>query len=87
MDYIETVKVYPKPLTIIEGAYSMHPKFASIYDYKVFSYASFETQKERILSRDGIEQLDNFIEKWIPFENRYFTTFSIKEVCDMIVVE
>lgn len=86
MDYVRREEVTPKPLTIIEGAYSMHPKYASIYDYKVFSYATFETQKERILARDGMEYLDNFINKWIPLENKYFSTCSIKELCDMIVV-
>lgn len=85
MDYADIITVKEKPLTLIEGAYSMHPKFSYIYDYKVFSYASLDTQKERILHRNGEEQLNNFIEKWIPFENRYFKTCSIKELCDMII--
>lgn len=70
---------------IIEGCYSMHPKFENYSHLKVFMDISFELQKERILKRNGEYMLKRFIEEWIPKENLYFDTFNIKEKADIII--
>lgn len=69
------------PLLIIEGAYSMRPEFRTAYDMTLFLSADLETQKERILLRNGQQKLTAFLEKWIPMENRYFTHYRIAEKC------
>ena len=48
------VKINPGKLTVIEGAYSMHPKFSGYYDFSVFLDISPELQRERILRRNTI---------------------------------
>lgn len=73
-----------KPI-IIEGAYSMHPETPDIYDLKIFSEISSEAQLLRIEKRNGADALNVFKEKWIPFENRYFEAFAIKDKCDIII--
>lgn len=85
MDYVETVTVDKKPVIIIEGAYSLHPRFRDMYDLKIFSYAPLEVQKERILRRNGEEELKNFVDKWIPLEEKYFREFRIKEECSLMI--
>ncbi len=78
-------KIEPQKLTVIEGAYSMHPDLASFYDFSVFLDITPETQRERILNRNGKNFAQRFFNEWIPLENKYFSHFNIKEKCDMVV--
>ena len=70
---------------VIEGCYSMHPKFNDYSNIKVFMDIPFELQKERILKRNGEYLLKRFVEEWIPKENEYFDIFKIKEKANMII--
>ena len=85
MDFSGSSKINPLKMTVVEGAYSMHPIFGDIYDLKVFLTANHETQKARILKRNGVEALERFISLWIPKENEYFSKFRIPEKCDLII--
>lgn len=58
----EPVMVQPAKLTIIEGAYSMHPLLAGYYDYAVFLDIEGEKQKERIRKRNTPESAENFLQ-------------------------
>ena len=78
------VSVPARKLNIIEGSYSMHPYFGDPYDIKILLTVDEETQRQRILQRP--EFLHNqFFEKWIPMENRYFDGFPISEQVDIIL--
>lgn len=79
----ETVVVSAKPLSIVEGVYSLHPTFANCYDCKVFLGISSEKQKKRLLVREGEQMTERYLTEWIPLENRYFTAFSIPETCHL----
>lgn len=79
------MEVFPEKLTVIEGAYSMHPEFAEHYDLSVFLDVSSELQKERILKRNSPQTAKRFFEEWIPLENRYFSSMSIKERCTLCI--
>lgn len=70
---------------IIEGAYSLHPEIPDIYDLKIFLQISPELQLERIEKRNGAQALEVFKEKWIPYENRYFDAFGIREKSNIII--
>ena len=72
------IHITPKPLVIIEGAYSQHPYFGSPYDLLIFCEISEEEQKRRILKRNGAKMLELFVGEWIPKENLYFKTYCIK---------
>ena len=80
----EPVIIKPSRLTVIEGAYSMHPFFGKYYNLSVFLDISSEKQKERILRRNTPEQAQRFFAKWIPMENMYFETMKIKDKCDFV---
>ena len=78
------IKVKPKQLNIIDGAYSMHPMFADTYDISVFIKIKSNQQKARILERNGAKMYKRFVNEWIPMENKYFTKMNIPEKCDFI---
>ncbi|MDF2521702.1 MAG: uridine kinase [Clostridia bacterium] len=78
-------RIEPKKLNIVEGAYSLHPSLHKFYDLKVFLTHERAIQLERILKRNGPEKLQRFIDKWIPMEEKYFSTFGTEAICDLSI--
>lgn len=75
--------VYPyKPINIIEGSYSCHPELIDDYDMTIFLDIDESLQHKRIEERNGKEALNMFINKWIPLEEKYFSSFDIQDHCD-----
>lgn len=85
MSVDQTILVPPNRLNIIEGSYSMHPKFCDLYDLKIFMQIDPNEQIRRILQRSGPDLLQRFIREWIPMENRYFTDLQILKQCDVVI--
>lgn len=79
----ETVRVTPKRVVITEGSYSCHPELYGYYDLHIFLSASPEVQMTRIVKRNGEADAENFKNKWIPLEDKYFDAFKIKEKCEL----
>lgn len=77
------VTVHPQKITVIEGAYSMHPMLAPYYDFCVFMDIDSDCQKERILKRNSPQLAQRFFNEWIPMEQRYFSAMEIKSKCSM----
>ena len=75
----------PKKLTVIEGAYSMHPELEKYYDFSVFLDVAPQLQKERILKRNSSQLAKRFFEEWIPLENVYFRKTNVQKRCDIII--
>ena len=73
MDYAdEPVRIPVTPLLVIEGTYSLRREFLPLYDITAFMTCSKETQKARLLKRNGRERWEMFRTKWIPLECAYF---------------
>ncbi|MBQ2946097.1 MAG: hypothetical protein IJD95_06005 [Clostridia bacterium] len=72
------------PLTVIEGAYSMHPELREFYDLTVFLDIDKELQKARVTARNG-EMAHRFFDEWIPLEDSYFEELDIKKKADIII--
>ncbi len=81
-EYIEPEN---KKLTVIEGAYSMHPEMADSYDLSVFLSISKDLQKERIKRRNTPEMAKRFFSEWIPLEELYFSQMYVEERCSMVI--
>lgn len=79
------VEIVPEKLTVIEGAYSMHPSFSEYYDISVFLNISPEFQRERILKRNSPQDAERFFNQWIPLEREYFSKLQIQKNCSMTV--
>jgi len=85
-DFDEPITVEPKPLTIIEGVYSMTPEITaqSNYDITVFMKIDKVEQLRRLQERSP-QMYERFINEWIPMENKYFETFNIREKCHYMI--
>lgn len=75
----------PCRLTVVEGAYSMHPCFNSYYDFSVFLDIDSEFQRERIIKRNSKMFAERFFNEWIPLEQRYFLQMNIKNKCSLCI--
>ncbi len=84
-EMLPSEEIAPKKITVVEGAYCMHPSLRKYYTISVFLDISEDTQKKRIHKRNSEELQKRFFEEWIPMENRYFKEFDIKNSCDIIV--
>ena len=84
MQLLPAVEILPQKLTVIEGAYSLHPYFGDYCDLSVFLNISKDLQKERILNRNP-EMADRFFNEWIPLEQKYFSEMQIKQRCTISV--
>lgn len=78
----EPVPFEPGPVVLVEGSYACHPALWEQYDLRAFLTVDPETQMERIAARDGEEYAQVFRERWIPLEERYFTTCQVESRCD-----
>lgn len=70
---------------IVEGSYSAHPSFGEYYDLLVFSDIPYHDQLNRIEKRNGSMMKTRFIREWIPMEESYFSSFSIREKAQLII--
>lgn len=73
-----------RPVTIIEGSYSCHPKLWKYYDLHVFLDVKVEEQISRILARNS-DTLNVFRNKWIPLEEMYFSAYEIERRCEIVL--
>lgn len=70
---------------IVEGAYALHPSLYEFYTYRIFVTISKETQKKRILKRNGEYMLNRFVTEWIPLEEAYIESLQILDKVDTII--
>lgn len=82
MNYGMKKRIRTKPMLIVEGVYSLHPKFIHIYDLKVFLSVSQKDQKSRILDRSDGDKLRRYETEWLPMENKYFDELEVYNKCD-----
>lgn len=81
----QPIVITPKQLTVVEGAYSMHPTLSPYYTFSVFLDVESEYQKERINKRNTPKMATRFFNEWIPLEHKYFSEMSIKEKCNLVI--
>lgn len=70
---------------IVEGSYSMHPKYGTYADIAIFCDVEPEKQMERIKKRNGVQMAEMFRTRWIPLEETYFEAYSVKEKADCVM--
>lgn len=70
---------------VIEGVYSLHPKFKPYYDFTVFLDIDRDLQHDRILKRSNNEMLQRFIKEFIPLEDLYFNDTELREKVDLFI--
>lgn len=73
------IDVPARPLTILEGSYSLLPQIAAYADIRVFLTIDGREQLRRLLAREGDAGLRPFQERWIPLERAYHAAFSLPD--------
>lgn len=80
----DPVFVKSNDLVIVEGSYCLHPSLRDFYDWKVFLDIDETTQMKRIEKRNP-DKVQDFKNKWIPYEEKYFNAFHVRENCDVVL--
>jgi len=84
MDFGDYRTVPQSRYRIVEGSYSLHPKFGSYADVSIFCDIDEKIQLERILNRNGEKMLERFRNEWIPMEEKYLHEFIIRNRADIV---
>lgn len=84
MNLKDSIIVQPNKITIVEGSYALHPDLRHLYDLTIFIDIDHDLQLERLKKRNP-HNYDDFINKWIPYEEKYFNTFNIRECCGYVL--
>ena len=71
-------------LTIVEGSYSTNPYFKKYYNFAIFLEISKKVQENRIKTRN-FQNFQDFLNKWVVLENRYFDFYDIKSKANFII--
>ena len=86
MDFCLRKKEYtPKTVNIVEGSYSHRADFRDIYDLTVFLTVDKNEQRCRIERRNGKEMAEQFLSRWIPLEEKYFSFSSVEMNADIVI--
>ncbi|MBP1583586.1 MAG: (d)CMP kinase [Victivallales bacterium] len=85
MGYGESKRLQGSSWRIVEGAYSLHPKFGDYADLKIFYDISPEEQMRRITLRNGKEKAEVFRNRWIPLEENYINQTDVISRADLVL--
>ena len=85
LELCPAIRIVPKRLRVIEGAYSMHTELSDHYDLSAFLDISLELQNERIAKRNTPQMAERFFNEWIPYEHKYFDVMRVRERCDLVI--
>ena len=75
------------PVVIVEGAYCLHDDLWDRYDLHALMTIAPDTQRIRILARNGAAQLERFLSAWIPMELAHISARRLHERCELIFSE
>ena len=73
----------PRPLTVVEGSYSLAPALRPYYDLTVFLTCSQAEQAARLQAREGA-YYPAFPACWIPLEEDYHRTYDVEHAADLV---
>lgn len=76
------MKIPPQKFYIVEGTYALLPELKAYYGYKIFLTVNKQTQRARLLEREGEEKLAAFLTRWIPAEEAYFSACQPRSCAD-----
>jgi len=82
--FVAPIAVAADKIVVIEGAYSLHPQISEAYDLKIFMSVNKEEQAHRLAQRNPA-MIDQFLKRWIPLEEHYYTATDIVSRCDIVI--
>lgn len=82
--FAEIRPLMPARLTIVEGAYCLHPALRGFYDLRVVLTAPLSVRLSRLRAREG-GNFPNYPAKWIPLEDAYFSACAVERCADLVL--
>ena len=64
-------RIAPEGIVVVEGVCALHRMFRGDYDVRIWVEAPYDVRLARGVARDGEPARKNWIEHWIPSEERY----------------
>ena len=74
----------PRPLTIVEGSYALHPALGVPFACRVFLTCAPACQRARLQQREGAH-FAAFAARWIPLEEAYLAATHPEAACDFVL--
>jgi uridine kinase len=81
----EWLQIEPGGVVIIEGNYCTRPELARFYHFTVWVEAPFEVRLRRGLERDGEQARSQWLDEWMPEEDRYVAATNPMARVDVVV--
>jgi uridine kinase len=70
---------------VVEGIYSTRPELRPLYDVVIWVEAPAEVRLARGLARDGEEARSQWVDEWMPAEDRYVAAHDPASSADLVV--
>ena len=83
-ELLPAVALPPRPLTIVEGSYALHPALDVPYACRVFLTCAPACQCARLQKREG-GRYPAFAQRWIPLEEGYLAAEHPERGCDIVL--
>ena len=74
----------PRRVNIVEGSYSLHPALRDFYTLKIALRTAPDTQLDRLKARDP-GRIYDYVNRWLPLENRYFDASGMYAAADLVI--
>jgi uridine kinase len=75
----------PKPVVLLDGAYSARPELGDVLDLAVLVEASAHTRQARLEAREARDFLQQWHARWDPAEEFYFTHVRPASSFDLVI--
>ncbi|OLB51063.1 MAG: hypothetical protein AUF60_00795 [Gemmatimonadetes bacterium 13_1_20CM_69_28] len=75
----------PKPVVLLDGAYSARPELADVVDLTVLVEAAPTTRETRLAAREATDFLRQWHARWDPAEAYYFTHVCPPSTFDVVL--
>lgn len=76
----------PKPLIVLDGAYSARPELQDIIDFSILVEVPDDTKRRtRLIGREGEEYMNDWHSRWDIAEDYYFTEVRPRESFDIVI--
>ncbi len=85
MNYTAQVEAEPRRVMIVDGTYSQHIEYRSIYDIKVFFDADDATMQANIINTRGEQYYYALQNSWLLMDKMYFEHSEIKQKSDFVI--
>ena len=83
-ELLPAVALPPRPPTIVEGSYALHPALDVPYACRVFLTCAPACQCARLQKREG-GRYPAFAQRWIPLEEGYLAAEHPERGCDIVL--